>query len=154
MIEDIQRCWRWMLILFIMITAFWIYGSACIKQDFCSSVAEEAKILEVLIPHWCHQILQATSEQKHFNLCSIFELSSHFVATTRHTCALPSSMKIMRLFDVRPLWAVMRGVECSGCMKALQSIWTMSDHYSAGPRHCGGLLTLWRSTEFNDGGNS
>lgn len=39
-------------------------------------------------------------------------------------------------------------------MKALQSIWTMSSHYSTGLRHRGGLLTSWRDTGFNDGGNS
>lgn len=91
--------------------------------------------------------------EKHFNLCSFllakhnhkvqisFELGSHFVTPTRHTLALPPSMKIMRLFDVRPLRALMRGVDCSGHMKALQSIWTMSGHYGAGPRHRGGPLT-------------
>lgn len=82
-----------------------------------------------------------------------FELGSHFVTPTRHTLALPPSMKIMRLFDVRPLWALMRGVYCSGHMKALQSIWTMSSHYGSGPRHRGGPLTSWRGAEFNDGGN-
>lgn len=54
-------------------------------------------------------------------------------------------MKIMRLFDVRPLWAVMRGVDCSGHMKALQSIWTMSGHYGRGTE------TPWRSADFMKG---
>lgn len=38
----------------------------------------------------------------------------------------------MRLFDVRQLRALTRGVDCSGHMKALQSISSGSGHYGAG----------------------
>lgn len=152
------------------------------EADVGSFVAEEAKIFlfktfTVPISHNFPQILckydrswrlrVSTSGDAHYlKLCSIllakhnqkgqtlFELGSHFVAQTRHILALSPSLKIMRLFDVRPLRAAIRGVDCSGHMKALQFIWTMSGHYGAGPRHHGGLLTLWRGAGFNDRGNS
>lgn len=53
----------------------------------------------------------------------------------------------MRLFDVRPLRAVMRGVDCSGHMKALQSIWTTSSHYCTGLRHRGGLADFMKGVQ-------
>lgn len=76
----------------------------------------------------------------------LFELGSHFAAPARRILALPPSLKIMRLFDVRPLWAVMRGVDCSGHMKALQSIWTVSGHYGRGTEKPG------RSADFKGEG--
>lgn len=85
----------------------------------------------------------------------LFELGSHFAAPARRILALPPSLKIMRLFDVRPLWAVMRGVDCSGHMKALQSIWTVSGHYGRGTEKPGRSADFkGEGGGFNDRGNS
>lgn len=67
---------------------------------------------------------------------SILSTNCQFYSTlsssdSSQTLVLFRSLKIMRLFDVRPLRAVMRGVDCSGHMKALQSIWTMQDRDTA-----------------------